>query len=84
MILSRTDHETLRRLAWVRTVSTDGRARQLRLDARFSGSELARLVGVTPATLSRWENGLRTPRGEAAERYAAVLEELQTATQAAS
>jgi transcriptional regulator with XRE-family HTH domain len=50
-----------------------GRARELREAARLSRSELARALGTTPAWVSRWEAGLRSPRGETALKYAKLL-----------
>lgn len=35
--------------------------RWLRKAAELSGAELARLLGVAPETVSRWENGVQTP-----------------------
>ena len=63
-------------LANVRSATAGGAARAVRLAADLSLREVAAQIGVAPSTLSRWENGERRPRGEAALRYAHLLEEL--------
>ena len=63
-------------LAAVRELSRTGRARELRLAADLSLYEVARAIGVSAATVQRWEVGERRPHGEAALRYAALLEAL--------
>jgi DNA-binding transcriptional regulator YiaG len=67
------------RLQAVRTRIKSGEARQIREAARLTQSELARSVGVDHTTLCRWESGERLPRGEAALRYAALLDRLAKA-----
>ena len=37
------------------------RLKELRLEKNISTTKLAENVGVSDATISRWENGLRTP-----------------------
>ena len=57
----------------------------IRERAEVSLEELAAVLGVHRATLSRWERGLLTPRrGGAAERYFEALEELEAALGAGS
>jgi DNA-binding XRE family transcriptional regulator len=63
-------------LALVRRLAADGRARKIRQNVGLSLYDLARDLGVTPGTVSRWETGMRVPRGEAALRYADLLSEL--------
>lgn len=63
-------------LARVRGLCSSGAARSIRLAAKISLGEVARSVGVTPATVLKWERGQRSPRPEAAMRYLAVLQEL--------
>jgi transcriptional regulator with XRE-family HTH domain len=63
----------LARLSRVRVLAASGQARELRVAARLSQSEIARACGVSPALVCRWELGERTPRGRAAEIYAAIL-----------
>ncbi len=64
------------RLAAVRELAETGRLRERRLRSRLSLAEVAEAVGTTAATVSRWERGLRKPRGEAAIRYLDLLEQL--------
>jgi DNA-binding transcriptional regulator YiaG len=67
---------TARELIRVRRLTLTGAARALREEAGLSMAEIARAAGVHKATVYRWETGRRRPRGEAAERYLAVLDEL--------
>jgi transcriptional regulator with XRE-family HTH domain len=53
-----------------------GAAKSIRLAAGVSLPEIARDVGVAHSTVYRWENNLNVPKGEAALRYAALLDEL--------
>jgi transcriptional regulator with XRE-family HTH domain len=59
-----------------RTAASTGRGERLREAAGLNQSELARLVGVTPAALNRWEAGARTPSGESAVAYAKALRKI--------
>lgn len=72
------DTTQLVQVSRARQLSRSGAARSIRIAAGLSMSEVARAVGVEPSTILRWEAGERTPRGEAAARYAALLEELMT------
>lgn len=72
--------ENIEDLTRVRHMCREGEARRIRLRAHASGGEVADVVGVTPSTISRWERGLLTPRGQAALRY---LEALNTLADAA-
>ena len=54
-----------------------GRARQVRERARLSQAEVARALGVDTATVSRWETGMRLPRGRTALRLASLLAALE-------
>lgn len=56
-----------------RTAARSGRGVRLREQSGLNKSDLARLVGVTPACVSRWEDGSRTPSGESAVAYARAL-----------
>ena len=67
-----TSHE-LSLLVEVRTAVASGRAARIRELAGLSQAELAELVGVTPAAISRWEAGERRPTGERALAYAKAL-----------
>lgn len=55
---------------WVRT----GRLTELREDAGLSQGDLARALGVSQSSVSRWESGDTVPR---ARRAAALLELLE-------
>jgi transcriptional regulator with XRE-family HTH domain len=68
------------KLVTVRAAAQSGRTRQIRLAAGLSLRELADAVGVGASTLYRWETGDRRPRGDAALRYAELLNELAEAT----
>jgi DNA-binding XRE family transcriptional regulator len=50
--------------------------RILRVRAGLSQGQLAAALGVSPAALSRWESGTRTPVGPFAEAYGAALDRL--------
>lgn len=63
-------------LQQARRYAKSGTARRLRVEAGLSQSEIAREVGVTSSAVALWESGKRVPRGEAAVRYAKVLESL--------
>jgi transcriptional regulator with XRE-family HTH domain len=63
-------------LGWMREQLASGRAREVRERARISQSEVARLLGVKPNAVSRWETGERRPRGTTGVRYAKLLERL--------
>lgn len=63
-------------VSWVRQLGRNGGARVIREGAGFTASELARELGVSPATVSRWERGERVPRSEAAEEWARLLQRL--------
>jgi DNA-binding transcriptional regulator YiaG len=67
------------RLQALRELTTSGKAREIREAARLTESEIARSVGTHYSTVSRWESGQRLPRGEAALRYAALLDRLAKA-----
>jgi transcriptional regulator with XRE-family HTH domain len=62
-----------------RHAAVDGRLRAVRLKAKLSQADIARAIGVTEATVSRWEAGVRRPRREEAIRLAALLEVLEKA-----
>lgn len=71
-------HETAE-LVRVRSLAQRGTARRIRLKAGLSHAEIASPVGVTPATICRWELGERRPRGAAALRYLELLDALSGA-----
>jgi len=58
---------------WIRS----GAARGARVAAGLSLSRAGKAAGgVSPSTVLRWERGERHPRGDAAVRYAVLIEEL--------
>jgi DNA-binding transcriptional regulator YiaG len=68
--------EELQLLIEVRQAIATGRATRVRELAGLSRSELARRVGVRPATVSRWEAGVRRPGGKQALAYGRALREI--------
>lgn len=58
-----------------RLVST-GAARVIREAAGLSLAEAAAAIGVHKTSLWRWETQSRSPRGDAAARYLAFLDEM--------
>jgi len=62
----------------VRAAVQGGRAARVRELAGLSQAEVAALVGVTPAAISRWEAGERRPTGPRAVAYGRVLRRIAT------
>ena len=60
-----------------RRAAIDGRLRAARLTAKLSQADIARAIGVTVATVSRWESGVRRPRREETIRLSGLLEALK-------
>lgn len=58
-------------------MARSGLARELRIGAGLSLSELASVVGVTAGSIWLYENARTLPRGDHAVKYAEVLERLQ-------
>ncbi|MGN6244515.1 MAG: helix-turn-helix transcriptional regulator [Motilibacteraceae bacterium] len=65
-----------------RTLPSPKVAAMIRQAAGVSQARLGSEVGVHRVTVARWETGVSRPRGEAAQRYAAVLAELRRAVAA--
>ena len=63
-------------LAMIRRMAADGGARRLRQAAGLRLGDVAEDLGVTPATVSRWETAQRSPRGPVALRYAHLVSQL--------
>jgi len=59
---------------WTADGSIGERLLAYRQERGLSQSALARLPGVDPGTLGRWERGLRVPAGQYARRAAAFVE----------
>lgn len=56
-----------------RAAVKSGRAARVRELAGLSQADVAQLVGVTPAAISRWESGERRPTGDPAVAYGRAL-----------
>jgi len=63
-------------LVRVRKLAETGAARAIRESNGLSLKEMGAVADVDKSTIHRWEKGSRRPRGEAASRYLAVLDEL--------
>ena len=67
----------VRDLAQRRPKVDPAEARDLRQKSNVLVKEMAVEVGVAAATMSRYEAGVLTPRGERLERWAAALADLR-------
>ena len=65
------------RLMRARTLAMNGEGRRIRVSVGVSLREIATDVKAHPSTIARWETGETKPRGQAALRWLAVLEELR-------
>lgn len=72
-----TDIEQLVRISECRCKLRSGEARDIRIRAHVSLSEVARAAGISVPAAWRYENGARTPRPDEALRYAEVLDGLR-------
>lgn len=63
-------------LARIREMCANGRAREIRKDARLALADVAAEVGMTPSNLQQWETGARRPTGLAALDLLELLDEL--------
>jgi DNA-binding transcriptional regulator YiaG len=70
--------EEVQELARVRRLLRSGQAQLIRREADVSQGDVARALGVAPATVSRWEAGTRIPRGQIARNYGRLLEGLSS------
>lgn len=66
----------LRDRATVRRLPQPAIRRALRKAAGLSQSEVASVLAINRASISRYESGARTPRGNVATRYVELLETL--------
>jgi DNA-binding transcriptional regulator YiaG len=64
-------------LVRVRTLAKSGHGRDIRLAAGLSLADIADAIGVSSATVHRWERGVRKPYGLAAHRYGALMDSLE-------
>jgi transcriptional regulator with XRE-family HTH domain len=71
-----TIERALREARTRRSLPVPARRRSLRVGAGVTQAAVASVVGVTRPAIARYEQGSRTPRGVALERYLAVLERL--------
>lgn len=76
--------EQLRTVGELRHLAVTGEARARRVSLHIGLRELARVIGVSPSALSRWENRINLPRGEHALRWANALGVLSPAEVGAS
>jgi DNA-binding transcriptional regulator YiaG len=60
----------------IRKLAGSGLAKEIRVRAGISQSEVAEALGFDRSTVHRWEFGERSPRGAAALRYGELLEGL--------
>jgi transcriptional regulator with XRE-family HTH domain len=56
-----------------RELVRSGRAAEIREAAGLSQVEVAKFCRVSPGAVSRWEAGLRVPRGQAAKKLGVLL-----------
>lgn len=68
------------KLAKARRYAASGDGRRVRLANDLSLRDVAQPVGVGITTLWRWENDRNSPRGDAAVRWADLLDQLQAAS----
>jgi DNA-binding transcriptional regulator YiaG len=66
-------------VAEARRLASTGEAKRVRQAARLKLTEVAASLDKAPATLSRWENGVRVPNAEDAVRWLKLLTALQKA-----
>ena len=62
----------LQMLEWI----GNGEARQIRVRSGLSATQVASALEVTQPAVSRWEMGVRLPRGANARKYADLLHKL--------
>jgi DNA-binding transcriptional regulator YiaG len=66
-------------LATAHTYARTGTGREIRQEAGLSIEVVATAAGSSKAVLSRWERGLRMPRGEQAIKWAELLGDMRRA-----
>jgi transcriptional regulator with XRE-family HTH domain len=69
--------EDMVRIARLRADVQARRVRPVRQNAGLSQREVAAAIQVSPSTIAQWERAARLPHGEAALRYAALLQQLR-------
>ncbi|MGC3953415.1 MAG: helix-turn-helix transcriptional regulator [Propionicimonas sp.] len=68
----------------IRSLPAPSMRRALRQNANLPMEDIAAELGVTRQTVSNWERGVRTPRGQHLERYLSVLNDLRRLEEAAA
>lgn len=63
-------------LSRLRAMANAGTAKAVRTGAGLSIAEMARTAQVSDRSIYRWERGLSVPHGDAALRYARLLDRL--------
>jgi DNA-binding transcriptional regulator YiaG len=71
------DSTELLEVSTARRLVRTGEAQTIRERAGVSQLEVARVLGVSDAAVSRWEAHERTPRADVAVRYAQLLRALK-------
>lgn len=65
------------KLAARRRLPIPAMRRAIRISAGLTQTDVADVLGVHRESVTRWELGTRTPRGEVLHRYVELLEELR-------
>jgi transcriptional regulator with XRE-family HTH domain len=71
----------IRQVRAQRRMPSPALARAIREAAGVSQGRIAEELGVDRVTVTRWETGLRRPRGERASAYAELLSQLKRAVE---
>jgi DNA-binding transcriptional regulator YiaG len=71
--------DELQELAWVRDALASGEAQKIRERSHLTTGDIARAIDVTPSSVWRYEQLVRSPRGPVALRYGRLLRRLQEA-----
>ena len=63
-------------IAKARAMARNGDAQAIRERNHLTMTEIAREMNVSISTIMRWENGERSPRGDAALRFGRLMHKL--------
>jgi len=77
MAILEIDTAELLEISTARRLVRTGEAQTIRERAGVSQQEIACVLGVSGASVSRWESHHRTPRADVAVRYAQLLRALK-------
>lgn len=69
--------EVLKPVRARRALPTPADRRAIREAAGLSAADVARVLGVTRATVTRYEHDIRSPQGDLAVRYLRLLDRLR-------